>query len=90
MSKSMDALDKMLLGEAPNETGNGGLEQDTAADVAESVTRKAGKVNADGADESDHTLLVTTANGATDQMEVDDVSPKLHSHYSCYLLLLFE
>ncbi len=89
MSKSMGALDRMLLGEAPNETGNGGLEQDTAANVAESVTCKTGEVHIDGADETDHTLLVATATAATDQMEVDDVSSKLYSYYSRYLLLLF-
>jgi hypothetical protein len=89
MSKSMDAPNKMLLGEAPNETGNGGLEQDTAANVAESAIRKTEEVHVDGANETDHTLLVATATAATDQMEVDDVSSKLYSYYSCYLLLLF-
>lgn len=77
MPESMDALDKMLLGEAPNEIGDDGVEQDTATNITESKTQKTGEVHVEGANGTDDTLLVTTATAVTDQLELDDVSPTL-------------
>ncbi len=72
MSESMDALDKMVLGEPTDETVSDGFEQDAAAEVGESTTLKAEEVQVDGANET--TILVANPLVATDQMELDEVS----------------
>ena len=70
MSESMDALDKMVLGEAIGEMVTAGPEEAVAAKVE--------KVDVEGAHEGTHevdeTLLVANASAATEKMELDEVS----------------
>ncbi len=79
MTESMDALDKMVLGEATGQMVNGGLEETVTVKLEESVDSKTEEVDSEGGDEISHDHSAANASTATNQ-ELDEVGCLAYFH----------